>query len=67
LLHLAALDSDHAQVRNDVGFNRFDNAFGHSLAAQLYDTDRLTDKQWLSAIRIAMHYPKQVGRPTEEA
>jgi len=62
---LACLDPDHAGVVNDVGFNRMDGVIGHSLAEQL---DRgLTEKQWPLAVRIAMHYPRQVGRQEVES
>ena len=66
LLHLAALDTDHAMVLNDVGFNRVDNSLGHSLAQQLAAGRGLTDRQWKAAVRIATRYPRQVGRPETE-
>ncbi len=62
LLTLAALDPDHAEVLNDVGFNSADGEFGHSLAQQA-TTRGLTTKQWTFAIAICTKYWRQVGRP----
>lgn len=63
LLRLAAMDPDHAMKENGIGFSKLDNAFGHSLADQLSRSGQLTDGQWNAAIRLAMRYPRQVGRP----
>lgn len=61
LATLAACDTDRAREQNGIGFNRIDNTLGHSLAEQI--AIGLTDKQWTVAVKIAMRYPKQVGRP----
>jgi SNF2 family DNA or RNA helicase len=37
---LAELDSDRASKANGVGFNRMDSAIGHSLASQMFLSDR---------------------------
>jgi len=46
--HLAADDPDHAANLNGVGFNKFDNQFGHDLAAIPAEqwTPRQTRKVW---------------------
>ena len=58
---LAGNDGDHATYRNEIGFNRIDNEFGHSLADQL--PKGLTDRQWAAAVKISMRYQRQVGSP----
>jgi SWI/SNF-related matrix-associated actin-dependent regulator 1 of chromatin subfamily A len=63
LLTLAALDQDHARQQNGVGFSRLDNDFGHSLAKQISDSGKLSDKQWVYAVRLAKKYQRQVGAP----
>ncbi len=66
LLTVAAMDPDHAGKLNAVGFSRYDNKFGHSLARQI-GVGKLTDKQWACAIRLANKYRRQIGaKPTEE-
>jgi hypothetical protein len=68
ICQLAMLDPDAAQELNGVGFNRVDGDIGHDFANKLRAERGLTEKQWATAIKIAMHYPAQVGRPeTEEA
>jgi len=66
LAHLAGNDPDHASVINDVGFNKLDNDFGHSLARQLADGG-LTPRQWDAARQMLAKYHRQIGfAPTEE-
>jgi hypothetical protein len=62
LRQLAANDPDRAQVKNEIGFNAADGGIGHAIA-RLGD---LTDQEWRLAVRIAWHYPGQIGRPSEE-
>jgi SWI/SNF-related matrix-associated actin-dependent regulator 1 of chromatin subfamily A len=64
---LAALDQDRARELNNVGFNRLDNDFGHSLAGALSEHGRLSDKQWAAAERLANKYRRQVGTILEGA
>jgi hypothetical protein len=63
LITLAALDQDHARQQNGVGFSRLDNDFGHSLAKQVTENGKLSDKQWQYAVRLAKKYQRQVGAP----
>ena len=58
---LAACDTDRAQELNNMGFNKLDGAFGHSLAEQARTTG-LTRKQWAAAIKLCTKYSRQVGR-----
>lgn len=58
LRQLAALDSDRAQVLNGVGFNKADGGIGHALAV----LGELTEQEWRLAVRIAQHYPGQIGQ-----
>jgi len=67
IVALAAMDPDHAGVVNEMGFNKLDGSIGHSLANQLASGSGLTEKQWTLATAIARRYPRQVGRPPEEA
>ena len=60
LLQLAGSDPDRAAEKNDVGFNRLDGDFGHSLAAQL-ETQGLTDAQWRAAVKLCRTYHRQIG------
>lgn len=60
LLTLADLDSDRASEKNDVGFNKLDGSFGHSLATQAL-RQGLTPKQWAVAIKLCRKYHRQVG------
>ncbi len=57
LRQLAGCDWDHARELNGVGFNKFDGAFGHSLA----DQSRLTDKQVVFGVRLVTKYKRQLG------
>lgn len=54
--HLASLDPDRATEENDMGFNKMDSEFGHSLARQ----DSLTDKQARSAKDMLKKYHRQI-------
>ena len=67
LLTLAGLDGDYAAVRNDVGFNRMDGDFGHSLAEQLQGRGVLSEKQWKAAAKLLWKYQGQIGAPPEDA
>lgn len=66
LQRLAALDPDHAAVRNDAGFNGTDGEFGHSLARQAV-ADGLSESQYRAARAMLAKYQRQVGRCPEEA
>lgn len=61
ILQLAGDDPDRAQVKNNVGFSKIDNNFGHSLAKHI-KSGGLTDKEWREAIRLAKKYSRQVGQ-----
>ena len=67
LLKLAALDPDRAAELNDVGFNKLDNEFGHSLAEQLRETRQLSDKQWAAGIKLVRKYWRQIGHAPDGA
>lgn len=54
---LAESDGDHAKERNGFGFNKFDSAIGHKLAA----LDTLSQKQADLASRLLHKYTKQLG------
>lgn len=58
LRQLAALDPDRARIENGVGFSASDGSIGHALAW----LGELTDQEWRLAVRIAQHYPAQIGR-----
>lgn len=66
LLRLAADDPDGAAVRNDVGFNRLDQNFGHSLAKCAREEGGLTEKQYKAAVRMLKKYHRQIGPMPEE-
>lgn len=66
LVQLAQDDPDRANVVNNVGFSKYDNDFGHSLAGDLVQWGRLSDKQWEYAVKIARRYRRQVGDPPDE-
>jgi hypothetical protein len=53
---LAGSDMDHAQELNDIGFNKFDGAIGHSLA----QTIELTQKQAQLGKKIILKYKRQL-------
>ncbi len=59
LVHVAALDPDHASAINGVGFSKLDGKFGHSMAAQA-KSGRLTEKQWAAVVRLAVKYRRQI-------
>lgn len=59
LATLASLDSDHARVQNEVGFNQPDSANGHWLCAEM--RLGLTDLQWKLAVAMCAKYQRQVG------
>lgn len=63
IILLAGLDPDRARAANGIGFSRFDQDFGHSLAGQFQGSGRLTEKQWGAAIRLASKYQRQIGEP----
>lgn len=63
---LAGLDSDRAAVRNEMGFSKMDNRFGHSLADQLDQREALTDRQWAAAVKLLRKYHRQIGTPPAE-
>ena len=56
LIHLASYDPDAASIRNNVGFNRVDGQFGHSLAAKA----SLTPKQAFYGRRLIRKYHRQL-------
>jgi SWI/SNF-related matrix-associated actin-dependent regulator 1 of chromatin subfamily A len=56
LRNLAGFDPDHARERNEMGFNKIDGEFGHSLAASLH----LTQKQAQFGKRLLQKYWRQV-------
>jgi len=58
---LAAMDPDRAKELNGVGFSASDGSFGHALAS-IGRVDGLTAQEWRIAVRMACHYPAQVGR-----
>jgi len=53
---IAALDSDRASHANNVGFNRMDSAIGHSLASQMF----LSDRQAVVAKILVGKYRRQI-------
>lgn len=59
ICQVADMDGDRAQVQNGVGFSKWDNEFGHSIAAQV--AGGLTERQWASAVKLAMRYRRQIG------
>lgn len=67
LVLVAALDPDRARTVNNVGFSKFDNEFGHSLATQIQMRGELSDKQWSMAVKMANKYRRQIGPAPEGA
>lgn len=65
LITLSGLDPDRAREQNQMGFNRVDGDFGHSLANALREHGRLSDKQWAAAERLVRKYHRQVGELPE--
>lgn len=65
---LAGWDQDRALEQNGIGFNKIDGSSGHQFANLLRTSkEGLSDAEWKEVIRIAKHYPRQVGKaPTEE-
>jgi SNF2-related domain/Helicase conserved C-terminal domain len=64
LRRLASDDPDRARQLNGIGFSASDGGIGHALA-WLPD---LTDQEWRMAVRLACHYPAQIGEsPAREA
>ncbi len=61
---LSALDPDHAQVENEVGFNKADGYVGHWLSQEL--PLGLTPKQWALAIKLCHKYHGQIGECPQE-
>lgn len=53
---LAGSDNDRAQLRNGVGFNKFDSGFGNQLAGYQY----LSDKQAIAAKNMLKKYWRQL-------
>lgn len=65
---LAGVDSDRAAVRNGIGFSKFDNDFGHSLATRLRAGQPMSERQWESIVKLARRYRRQLGaEPTNQA
>jgi superfamily II DNA or RNA helicase len=63
LQSLADSDLDYAQERNNSGFNKFDGGPARSLIGRYLSSDgKLSPRDWDAVIRIAKHYPRQVGR-----
>lgn len=60
IIALAGNDTDRARCLNGVGFGKFDGDFGHSLAGNLRNYGRLSDKQWAAALRLARKYRRQL-------
>lgn len=56
---LAANDTDHAFVENDIGFNKADQAIGHGLARRV--DEGLSDVEWKLAAVVCAKYWRQVG------
>lgn len=56
LRQLAGFDPDGARIRNEVGFNKLDGEFGHSLAR----AGHLTQKQAMFGKRLVQKYWRQV-------
>lgn len=52
---VAGMDTDRATERNGMGFNKFDNDIGHSLAGQTFWTPR----QAVTGVRLALKYRNQ--------
>jgi hypothetical protein len=52
---VASMDSDHAQFRNDVGFNGADTMFGCQMAAQ----ERLSPRQAAACFKLIRKYKRQ--------
>lgn len=53
---LAGLDTDFAQEKNDIGFNRVDGGFGHKLA----ESSGLTPKQAFYGAKLLRKYRRQL-------
>ena len=60
ILALAQMDTDGARVRNGVGFNGTDTAFGRSLAFQIGKGRTLTPKQRAAAYKMLRKYQGQL-------
>ncbi len=54
---LAADDPDRCKEKNEIGFSASDGSIGHALAW----IGDLTEQEWRLALRIARHYPGQIG------
>ena len=59
LLTLSAMDPDHAQEENGIGFNKGDSFIGHWLGLEL--PKGLTPGQWKLAVQTCRKYHAQVG------
>lgn len=57
---LAGMDTDGARIRNGVGFNGSDSAFGRSLAFQIGQGKTLSAKQRAAAYRMLRKYQGQL-------
>jgi SWI/SNF-related matrix-associated actin-dependent regulator 1 of chromatin subfamily A len=57
--YLGSHDSDHAEFKNDVGFNRADGAIGHMLAERV--GEGLTAIEWKLAVVMCAKYHGQIG------
>lgn len=63
LYHLQTIDELNektAKHRNDIGFNRFDAAFGTDMAQQVIDGVQLTDRQIMFSRQMLRKYAKQL-------
>lgn len=55
---LAGMDADHAAKVNEIGFNKFDGRFGHTLAETPFD--RWTPKMTYAAWQMLKKYHRQL-------
>lgn len=63
LQSLADRDFDFAREKNMSGFNKFDGGPARSILGRyMQDGGKLSPRDWDAAVRIAKHYPRQVGR-----
>ncbi len=56
---LSAMDLDHAQIENEMGWNKADGAMGHSLSQRV--DDGLTATEWKLAVVMCAKYWAQIG------
>lgn len=60
MVAIAGVDRDHALVRNEAGFSKFDGEFGHRMALRVQSGRGLTDKEWSAIVELAQKYRKQL-------